>query len=189
MRKVIIKLTIFISILLNLVCITKGGIFDFDFYSENRPSTRANGKGYTGLADTNGIAGVVLNPASLNVDNKFQFHFENIHKNIVPWLVENTYLKEIFPAFLVGGGFRFSNYFQTGIVYYTKNSYQLESIGVEETVFEKYSFYYSEEGKTDSLLVTIMFNYKDKIRFGINLDYSTYNLTRNSVIETETRNS
>ena len=52
----------------------------WDFYSNNRMSTINAGKGYSGVAGDNDIVGIILNPASMNIKNKFEVHAEYVNK-------------------------------------------------------------------------------------------------------------
>ena len=163
----------------------------WDFYSYNRLSTSACGKGYTGIGDTNGIDGVILNPASLSIGDRYQFYFEYIYKNNVQWLkglFDNLYLKELHPTFLIGAGFNLNDYLSTGIVYCTNNSYKMDSI--ESAITDEYgniidSVYIFNELKISSFLIPIIFSYKDIIKLGVNLSYSNYT-SRDIWIEKDT---
>lgn len=55
----------------------------WDFYSDNRVSNKALGRGWTGVASLGDISSVIINPASLNVSGKYQPYFEYIHKDKV----------------------------------------------------------------------------------------------------------
>lgn len=178
------KIILFYSLILTLFNLPSSVNGDyFDFYSDNRPSIQANSRGYTGVADICGISNVVLNPASLDIENKAQIHFEYIYKNTVPWITEDMYLKPLYPTFLAGCGISISKYFQTGVVYYVKSSYQFEIKTVLTTPEgSKENLYQSEEEKISSLLIPIVFNYKN-IRFGINFDYLNYVFNSIIIIE------
>jgi len=172
----------FILILFSLISVVNGDTFDF--YSDNRFSTKANGRGYTGIANIDGISNVILNPASLDIKNELQVHFEYVYKNTVPWLIEDWYLKPLSPIFLAGCGIPINKYFQTGVVYYIKNSYQLEM----KTVIEMSpggdieNVYQSDEEKIYSLLIPFTVKYKN-IRFGVNLDSLNYVFTSRVIME------
>lgn len=152
----------------------------WDFYSNNRLSTSASGKGYTGIAGRNDISGVVLNPASLEIlKHKFQFCFEYVYKSNIQWLdgvVSDVYLKELQPAFLSGLGVNLNKYIQTGILYYTGNSYKLDLGEVRvidengNTIGETYCY---KRFRINSLSMPIVTKYKN-IRFGVNINYLYY---------------
>ena len=95
----------------------------WDFYSNNRLSVINAGKGCTGIAGENEISGVLLNPASLNINKKFQLHAEYVYKTNVTWLPssegDNPRLKQFNPAFMISGAYRFNNYLQTGLMFYS----------------------------------------------------------------------
>ncbi|MCK4308270.1 hypothetical protein KAW50_08605 [candidate division WOR-3 bacterium] len=154
----------------------------WDFYSDNRFSTIASGKGCTGIAGANDISGAVLNPASLEIDKRCQFHFEYVYKSKVEWLEEvldDVYLKQLHPTVLAGLGFHFNDYLQAGILYYTNNNYKLDLGAV--TVIDEIgheigrSFCYNKF-KITSFSLPVVLCCKDIIRFGVNISYSHYSL-------------
>src|SRR5918912_3580903 len=58
----------------------------WDFYSTNYLSTKSSGKGYTGIASENDISGILLNPASVTFDTKYQMNVQYTFKTRQPWL-------------------------------------------------------------------------------------------------------
>lgn len=48
----------------------------WEFYSQNNLSTINAGMGLTGIANSNDISGITLNPASLDLKNKFELKVE-----------------------------------------------------------------------------------------------------------------
>ncbi|OGC77587.1 MAG: hypothetical protein A2145_05660 [candidate division Zixibacteria bacterium RBG_16_40_9] len=154
----------------------------WDFYSDNRLSTIASGRGYTGIAKLNDISGIILNPASLEIQEKFQLHLGYIYKNTIPWLKElanDIYLRQLHPTILVGASLRVNRSFQTGILFYTNNSYKLD-LGKSYT-YDEYgnvvdSFNSYDDLRISSYLIPINFRYSDMITLGINVIYSIYSL-------------
>lgn len=92
-----------------------------DFYSDNRVSSSACGRGYTGVASTGDISSVFINPASLSLENKRQNYFEYTYKNNVEWDT-NGILKGSNPNFSAGYAFSINEFFQIGITYRTEKS-------------------------------------------------------------------
>lgn len=57
----------------------------WELYSTNNLSAAASGKGFTGIAGTNDLSAVVLNPATLSIPGKIHVHAESIYKGDVQW--------------------------------------------------------------------------------------------------------
>jgi hypothetical protein len=151
----------------------------WDFYSDNRLSTVASGKGYTGLASVNDISGILINPATFNSDTKYHAHISTIFKSKVQWLPEITtgiYLKEVFPTVFAGFGYKISKYFQTGFVYHNSNSHLLDLGEIIQTdefgnVIGKFEAY--ERFNTHSFTIPLIANLTN-FRMGVNLTYSYF---------------
>ena len=79
----------------------------WDFYSVNYLSSKAAGRGYTGIAGDNDISGTIFNPASLELKDKFQVYGEYVFKSNLS-AEPNIYfdLKELHPVMLAGFGFK-----------------------------------------------------------------------------------
>jgi hypothetical protein len=154
--------------------------FFWDFYSNNRLSTLNAGKGYTGIAGESDISGIQLNPASLNLNKRFQAHVEYLYKSNVPWgqnWIPDVNLKEYHPSLMAAFGYKFNDYFQTGLLYYTANSYKLdfgEFIETNEFGQEIGEFEPFLQMSISSIALPVVFNYKDKLKAGVNLLFSFY---------------
>ncbi|MDD2891016.1 MAG: hypothetical protein PHE49_10325 [bacterium] len=161
----------------------------WDFYSNNRLSTNAGGKGYTGIAGLNDISGTILNPASLEIGRHgFQVYFEYVYKNNIQWLKEFTtdvYLKQLHPSFLTGFGVHLTKHLQTGILYYTGNNYNLD-LGIIKisddngNIIGETPFY--EKFKINSFSIPVMVNYKN-IRIGGNVKLLHYTIESGSTVK------
>jgi long-subunit fatty acid transport protein len=119
----------------------------WNFYSENNLSASANGRGITGTASDNDISGINLNPASWNMESKFQLHAEVVYKSNVTWLPElelsDLYLKQVHPTVLAGAGYKPFQNFQAGFIYHNDNSFALnigEIIATNEFGEELYRY-------------------------------------------------
>lgn len=149
----------------------------WDFYSNNRMATINAGKGYTGIAGKNDISGIVLNPASLSVDKKFQIHGEYVYKSDVPW--GRTFnpgfgemnLTATHPSFMLSGAYKITDYLQTGLLWNTANSRRLDmgefiftnEFGQEISRVDAY-----QNMSISTLMLPVVYNYKNKIKAGIN---------------------
>jgi len=159
----------------------------WDFYSNNRMSTIPAGKGYTGIAGRNDVSGVMLNPASLDLKNKYHAHAEYIYKSDVPWLksftqqlaVEDEYLRELHPSISGGVAYRMNKFLQVGLLYNTSNSYRLDygtgQITNEFGEILGYADFYTDVS-VSSITAPLVFNYKNFLRAGVNISYCIYHL-------------
>ena len=93
----------------------------WDFYSDNRVSSSACGRGYTGVANTGDISNVFINPASLSLENKRQYYFEYTYKNNVEWDTNRT-LQELHPNFSAGHALCINDFLQIGTTYRVEKS-------------------------------------------------------------------
>lgn len=93
----------------------------FDFYSNNYLNTESSGRGFTGIAFDNDISGIILNPATVSLDKKYQLNFQYTFKNKQPWLesigINDVSLKQQLFSGSAGFGWKVSKSFQTGFVY------------------------------------------------------------------------
>ncbi len=98
----------------------------WDFYSDNRISSSACGRGYTGVASTGDISSVFINPASLSLENKRQYYFEYTYKNNAEWTTARK-LQELHPNFSAGHAFLINDFLQIGMTYRTEKSFSEEA--------------------------------------------------------------
>jgi hypothetical protein len=152
----------------------------WEYYSDNTLSSVASGKGYTGIAGLGDISFVSLNPASLDVNKKFQLYLGYTYKSSLDrsYYSPDLFFKPAFPSVFVGGAFRINKYLQAGLIYQNSYSYKV--------VFENF-VYTNNEGQiigigefgdkfvAHSLTVPIVFNY-NWLRIGANLNI-TYSRT------------
>jgi long-subunit fatty acid transport protein len=93
----------------------------WDFYSQNNLSAVSCGKGLTGIAGTNDISGITLNPASLELHSKYEIKAEYSYRSNVNWLTSlgfnDIYLKQNHPACGLLFGYKINDEFQTGFSY------------------------------------------------------------------------
>ena len=60
----------------------------WEFYSNNWLSTNLAGKGFTGVASLGDISVISINPASLNVENKYNANVSYSYKHGIDYLPE-----------------------------------------------------------------------------------------------------
>jgi long-subunit fatty acid transport protein len=164
----------------------------WDFYSNNRISGEACGRGYTGIASTGDLSSVLINPASLSLENKTNYYSEYIFKNSVGWdYYEDIYspyftgpydslyvnqavdypdvdLQQSHPNFFAGHAFSINDFIQIGATYRVENSYAT----VRNSTY--YTSNFTSNFKSSSFSVPIAFNYKDLLRVGIDIIYSSF---------------
>jgi len=148
----------------------------WDFYSDNRLSATASGRGYTGIAGDNDLSGIVLNPATLKQDSKWQFYGEYIYKSKVPWLaglVSDLDLKESHPALFAGVSYKINNYFQIGAAYANIKSFKFD-LGTVITT-NKFGEPTGEDDASynisfNSISIPLVYNFKNILRLGANLN-------------------
>ena len=149
----------------------------WDFYSLNYQSVVNAGKGYTGIASSGDIMSTALNPASLQLDKKFQVYGEYTLKPNMPWLtslgLNDLYLQQNHPSMGFGFGYKVSKDFQFGAVYRSERNYRMH-IGTVivtndsgETNGQTYEPY--ETFITHTFSVPAVYEYKF-LKFGANLN-------------------
>lgn len=147
----------------------------WDFYSNNRMSTINAGKGYSGIASENDISGIVLNPASLSLTKKFQVHAEYVFKSDVPGPPQTTTqsikLTEIHPSFMLSGGYKLNDYFETGLMFYSANNQRTD---FKDIVLETGNSDAVIDMSINTFALPLVVNYMDKVKVGVNLLYSLY---------------
>ena len=159
----------------------------WDFYSLNYQSVENAGKGYTGIASDGGIMSTALNPASLNLDKKFQFYAEYNIKSNLDWLKSMNLnnapvLKQNHPTFAAGFGYRICKEFQAGIIYRSERNFNFD-IGkaIEYNEFGNPTgrvYYPYEDFITHTISAPVVYEYKS-IKFGANLNILLLHSRRN----------
>lgn len=149
----------------------------WNFYSDNRFSIEANGRGNAGLAGQGGLFASLLNPASLNISSGLQFTTGYSYKTKQPWLkdlwpdVGELYLKSLHPCLLFGFNYGLSDDFQAGLVYYDAKSYKMDygtSIWVDEdleVISEPIDNY--ENIRSSSLYIPFNIKINAAVNFGL----------------------
>jgi hypothetical protein len=93
----------------------------YDFYSENYLNTETAGRGFTGIGILNDISGIALNPATINIEKKyqlnFQYTFKTKHVFDYGFSQDDFSVKHQLFSGSVGFGYRINKSLQSGIVY------------------------------------------------------------------------
>ncbi|MBK8553775.1 MAG: hypothetical protein IPL53_23085 [Ignavibacteria bacterium] len=147
----------------------------FDFYTVNYLSSKEAGKGFTGIAGDNDISGTILNPASLELKNKFQVYGEYIFKSnasIEPYYSDG--LKELHPTMLAGIGYKISKDFSVGVLYENEKSFKWDLGPVTNEFGEPTGDNVINDFSISSVSVPIVYDFVGILKFGVNLNYNFY---------------
>lgn len=149
----------------------------WDFYTPNFLNTQSNGKGYTGIASDGDISSIIINPASVNLDNKYQVNIQYTYKTKQPWLqsigISDLALKQQLFSGSVGFGYRINKNAQTGFIYNNPAGMYFdigEVIRTDEFGNElgRYNAYY--DISKHSFNIPFIYSYKN-FSAGINLNF------------------
>jgi hypothetical protein len=141
----------------------------WEYYSDNMLSTVSAGKGNTGIAGLGDLTTLTLNPASININNKYQVYIGASFKTDVtlPYTYHQT-LSNSFPSCIIGGIYKINKNLQTGFVYRNdftfQNEYILSSI-TGDNIINKFI--------THNFTVPVVFNYK-WLSAGVNLNITYF---------------
>jgi hypothetical protein len=162
MNRKIVFFMLFAFVDISLFCkITSAQFYSYnEYYSANILSSESAGRGNTGVA-TSGDAGLIyLNPATLNVNLKYQFNAGyNLKSESLLRFTQNPY------SFSIAGAYRINKSIQTGFAYQNDYSYDFN--------FYPGMFEYSSSFVNHSFRVPLVYNYK-WLRLGTNINI-TYN--------------
>jgi hypothetical protein len=164
---VLFFLVVFIN---SMICLNTSAQYLYEFinpdlepYSTNILSSVAAGKGNTGVASSGDVALIYLNPATLNLSNKYQINVGyHLKSEVKDKLMHNIF------SFSIAGAYRISKYFQTGFAYQndysygSKNHFIIPEIPSVVVIFASHSF-----------RIPVVFEYKF-LRVGANLNFAYY---------------
>jgi long-subunit fatty acid transport protein len=149
----------------------------WEYYSENMLSAVSAGKGFSGVASSGDITSICLNPASPVIRNKVQFYFGSTAKSNI-YLIPNDnsyYIENGFPSIFAGGIFRFSKYFNLGLIYRNDLSYKEVVNKVSDSVN---NLYYADGEISDQMIthnITIpVFYRRERFSVGANVNIINY---------------
>jgi len=135
-----------------------------EYYSTNILSSISAGKGNTGVASSGDVSLIYLNPATLNINNKFQVNASyNLKSESSNTLSQNLY------SFSFAGAYRINKNFQVGLAYQNDYSYERDAL---MHLFQEY-FYDAYKFETHSFRVPFVYEYK-WFRVGMNTNLSFY---------------
>ncbi len=131
----------------------------WEYYSTNVLSAVSAGKGNTGVSSSGDVGFIYLNPATLNIDKKFQVNVGYNLRNATYLLIQNIF------SFSIAAAYKINNNFQTGFAYQNDFSYDHSSQGggIPESL-TNFSF------ETHSIRLPIVYNLK-WIRLGLNVNF------------------
>lgn len=150
----------------------------WDFYSENRFSIEASGRGNAGIADRDGLFAAILNPACLKIDHGLQTSAGYSYKTKQPWELaffpdaSEMYFTALHPCPLLGLNYGISDKIQTGLVYYDRKSYRFNAgtfISVDETGEPTDTFVAYDDIRHSTLLMPFSVVLGDYIGLGLGI--------------------
>jgi hypothetical protein len=148
----------------------------YNFYSINRLSSVASGRGYSGIADQGNLSLGILNPASIELDRTWQIYYEMNDKDQVKFeeygscvSFEKYKNSKVFGLALKRHGFN------AGIIYYQQSSYDFSTcIPCIFNGEEVDSFYYNLKNLVTYLTIPINYSVKDWLKVGATLQFERY---------------
>ena len=139
-----------------------------DVYANNYLNGPAAGRGNTGVSScAEGISGIFLNPASFNVNKKFDFSFQYNYKTNSSYVYNqykdpiDTY-KQKFPSISAAAGCKVNKYLEFGL-FYNNPTAMYDDFGAD------YKLTYTIQ----TIGIPMRFSYKG-FHFGLSLEYSYY---------------
>jgi hypothetical protein len=130
----------------------------WEFYSTNVLSAVSAGKGNTGVASSGDVGLIYLNPATLNINKKFQVNAGyNLKSDATERLRQNIF------SFSVAGAYRLNKNFQVGFAYQNDFNCKRSFHGIRIPEDTEFSF------ETHSLKIPLVYSHK-WIRLGLNMN-------------------
>jgi long-subunit fatty acid transport protein len=156
------------------------------FYSDNYLDAKSSGMGYTGIAVTGDIAGINRNPASLEVNNRYQASVQYTYKTNQPWLevlgLDDLYLHQNLFSGSAGFGYKINKNFQLGFLYSNPTSLTLNvgtiivtnEFGQEVGRYEADDKYVVHSFSLPFVYTTDMFKIGLSANYSLHRRYATY---------------
>ncbi|MBN1949018.1 MAG: hypothetical protein JW784_04680 [Candidatus Cloacimonetes bacterium] len=143
----------------------------YNFYSFNHLSSEAAGRGYTGIAAAGNLSMALLNPAAVELNESWQLYTEVNDKPEVNFsLSDHDFgIENYRTGSLYGIGLK-RNQFQIGLLYYVRNSYDLQTC--QECYYNGAlvdSLQYHLRYMNTVTSIPITFSYKNLLKLGVNL--------------------
>lgn len=152
----------------------------WNFYSDNHLDAVSSGKGRTGIGSVGDITSSGMNPASFEIENKYQVSLQYTYKTNQPWLqqlgLNDLYLKQNILSGLAGFGYKINKNFNVGLIYSNPHSMDINigdviitnEFGEEQGRYEAVERYSSHN-------FSVPLSYKfNRFRIGISLNYTLH---------------
>jgi long-subunit fatty acid transport protein len=155
----------------------------WEFYSDNTLSSVSSGKGFAGVASTGDVSSVVLNPASLNINKKFQIYSGYTLKSTINRSIYgmSSYIKTALPSILIGGVYKINNNFQAGFIYRNDYSFRIIYGNASTPILPEGGAELEYKFATHSFSIPLSFNYKWlKIGADLNMTYYRHDAITNT---------
>jgi len=148
----------------------------YNFYSNNRLSSVASGRGYSGIADQGDLSMGILNPAAIDISNTWQLYYELSDKETVDFEENDGCVNfdkyrnsKVFGIGLKNFGFN------AAILYYQKSSYDFSTL--RSCYYNDHpvdSFDYHLKQLVTYLTIPINYSVNDWLKVGTTLQFERY---------------
>jgi len=150
------------------------------FYSDNHLDAVSSGKGRTGIGSLGDISSVSINPASFDIDKKYQVNVQYTYRTNQPWLqglgISDLYLKQNVFSGLAGFGYKVNKELNIGLVY--SNPYSMDiNLGeiIRTNEFGQELGRYEAVDRYSAHNFSVPLSYKFKsFRVGLTLNYTLH---------------
>lgn len=148
----------------------------FNFYSNNKPSVTASGRGYTGAAANMDLSSSVINPAAMNLSRVWEIFYEYQSKDEIK--ISEGDQRVNFSSYRQTGTFGIGlklDRIQTGIVYFQRSNYNFSTCircVYNEAVVD--SMNYHLKATIHDFTIPICYQIHDNLRLGTSLILENY---------------
>lgn len=155
----------------------------WDFYAGNDLGVRIWGMGGAGTANVNDLSAMVVNPAALDLDRRFEVYGEFLSKSKTRWiekLADGLYLKSpsILPAF-IGVAYKINHQVAIGWGFCSPKYYKLDlgiSVRTDESGNVIGEFHSYDIFKIKQILLPLSFKLNENCFLGGNINYNFISL-------------
>jgi hypothetical protein len=156
----------------------------YDFYAINPLSSKATGRGNTGIATTENLPSCIQNPASLKIQKNWELTLEYGYKDNIAlsWFSQDINLNSETPIYMIGTGINLFKILHTGIIFSTSRTFQQNYGDIDVTgiandeenldVIGFSNFYVNHF--VNSITIPIAVELSSFLRLGTNINYHHY---------------
>lgn len=150
------------------------------FYSDNHTDAVSSGKGRTGIGSVGDISSSVYNPASFEIEKRYQVNVQYTYRTNQPWLqglgISDLYLKQNVFSGLAGVGYKINKNLNAGLVYsnpYSMDINEGEIIRTNEFGQELGRYEAIERYSAHNFSIPLSYKFK-RFRIGLTLNYTLH---------------